>query len=586
MNFWTFLKILGALVYTLLPYLGLLWGVTPARTGRRLPVRLLPAACFMAVALFCVTGVAVAARSFDLYLQVHALLCIPAALVVLARFRHDRERPAVGLEPGDRWLLAILAAALLVRLLPLFSVGECLGSGDARFHNILARKILVERRLGATWEPFAPVGIMYPQGTHLLTAFVAQVAGCPVHQAFTGLLVIIGALTAGLIHHLARSTFGTADSANWAAGCYAFLPLWGSLDYLRWGGLPNALGMAFLCLALIFVLVNTRPDPPVPERTILAAVFCLVAVMLVHHYTSVVAAVTILFGAVFTAHRPLRRTLLLVAAGAALFGAPLALARAVSVSGELGNTSVLLFREPLITPWNAIQWINPIFIAAFIAAVVLARRTPWNARQLFMLAWFAGLLTAFVALEYLYRAGVLIATGGRDCFTALTPSRMATNLVYPMSVLCGFVPRSASWRRYRPLWIAGLGALALLTAVLNWSMQRTLGVFPAAARAGAWLQANTPRQAMLVGRMPQLEYLAWRETSHPPLPASEARRHPAVLAKARRPYIHQWLAWSEQTGRPVYFLRPPGAPVPRSLRPVFRNARVAVYTAAGGAPSP
>ena len=51
---------------------------------------------------------------------------------------------------------------------------------------------------------------------------------------------------------------------------------------------------------------------------------------------------------------------------------------------------------------------------------------PWSPFHLLMLAWFAGLLIAFVCLEYLYRGATLLLSHGRDCYTGLTPSRLAS----------------------------------------------------------------------------------------------------------------------------------------------------------------
>jgi hypothetical protein len=399
-----------------------------------------------------------------------------------------------------------------------------------------------------------------------------------VHQAGVAVLLLVAGLSAALVYLVALAAFGSRDSAVWAGAGYAFLPLWGSLDYLRWGGLPNALGMNLLCLA-VFLLLSTYSAPERRVRTtaILSAAICFPALLLVHHYSALVACLVFAAGLLACATAPLRRHLLFAAGAAAVLSAPLVVSHYLTFAGGLDRTSVLVFREPLLPLWTCIRGMNPLFVAAVVVSLWLARRCAWNAQQVFVLAWMTALLAAFVLLEYVYRAGALLATAGQDCFTALTPSRMATDMVYPMSILLGFIPRGPSWPRYHPLWNAGLWALSGLTAVMIWSMQRDIGVHPDLRDAGAWLRNNTPADTMLVGRFPHVEYLTWRETTVPCLPASEERLANAVTWKRQFQYFDDWIDWSRRSGRPVTFLRTPGAAVPPYVRPVFRNRSVAVY---------
>ena len=575
------LHILGValgLLYAVGPYLAILLLVSSVRPNHRLPARHLPAAFLLALAAFCVTATAVTRFSFDAYCQLHPVLLLVAAVAALFCLVRQHSLGIFVSDRADRIILLILLLAWIVRFIPLCSVGASLGSGDAEFHNILAQKILVERRLAVTWEPFAAIRVMYPQGSHVLVAFVAQITGLPVHEAFLGILLLISGLTCSILYLLGLSVFGSRDSAIWAAAGYAFLPLWGSLDYLRWGGLPNALAMSLVCLFVTGTLsTNSTANRRGRTVSILAAAFCFPAILLIHHYTLIVAFLVLAAGALFTSDSVLRRHILKVGLVAALFCLPLMASHYTLFAAGIGKTGVLVFREPFISLWQCVRSMNPIFVAAVVAALWYARACPWNARQIFILAWMSVLLAAFVFLEYIYRAGALLVTGGQDCFTALTPSRMATDMVYPMSLLLGFIPKAPSWPRYNPLWNTGLWILSALTAVMLWSMQRTAGIYPFAQEAGDWIRTHTPQTTMLIGRFPHVEYLTWRETTVPYIPASEERGSPAVTWKQEFQQFDDWIDWSKRWNRPVLFLRRPGSGGPPSVALVFENPRVSIY---------
>ena len=207
---------------------------------------------------FCLAGTAISAWNFDLFIAAHALLL---ALSLSAAIIINRKRRLVlpSLRPAAA-MAAVVAGSGVVRALP-FLIGEpSLGGGDARFHLILVEKIIRDRCLAASWLPFAQAAVSYPQGSHVLVAFVADVFRLPPHWVFNTAIAFFGAMTTGMIGVLAASSFGSRTSGLWAAASYAFLALQGGLDYHRWGGLPNCLGMLFVLLSVHLVLFG-RPLP-------------------------------------------------------------------------------------------------------------------------------------------------------------------------------------------------------------------------------------------------------------------------------------------------------------------------------------
>jgi len=578
MKAWDLVRVLLAYAYGVLPYLCLLsplrWIPAGHTLSGHLAVRLTAATAALSLA-----GTILSAVSFDLFLGIHHLLAAAGAAVVLlqgGRRRAAPDRPAW--QRFDPWLAAVLILAFLVRAAPILIARASLGGGDARFHNILAAKILLERQLADTWLPFAALRVAYPQGAHVLAALLAEWSGRPVHEAFHVLLCVCGVLTTGVLYRIARSLFGSEAPALWAASLYAFVAVLGSLDYFRWGGVPNALGMLMVCLLILALLENAPRHARRRRAGAVGGGLVLLAVLRIHHYSLLVAGLLFLFGLLFANDRALRRLMLGAATVALVCALPWLVPRVSLGADELAQTAVFRFREPPLTLFSVIQHMNPALVLAFVVALAEARRRVWTAPQLLILAWLAGMVAAFAALEYLYRAASLILTRGGDCFTALTPSRMATDLVYPMSLLGGFIPISRLWEKHRGACLGVLCGSAVLTCSTLSFTQASVGVAPDAVSAAAWLRAHTPTDSLIVGSLPHVEYLSWRETSRPPLPASEARRHPAFLWKTQRSTFREWFAWQDVMQRPLYFLLAPDGRTPPFLREVYSNPSVRVAT--------
>jgi len=572
------IMLVAVFVYAVLPYLCLFLARPVADGAPRHLARDILVGTVGGLAAFCAVATSVSIVSFNFYLGLHAVLTL-VGLAALAR--RYRQPPALRAMPdlAPAWVaLALIAGAFAVRLLPILWAGHSLGGDDARFHNILIQKILNEGRTAATWAPFAQVPVMYTQGSHVLAAFLAELAHVPAPEAFNILFPIIGGLTVGIVYLVTSAIFSNRGSAIWAAATYAFLPIWGSLDYYRWGGLPNAIAMLFLCLVALIIVENVHADARRRQYAILGSVLTLVAIHMTHHYTLMVAGLFLGFGLVFTSDKELRRLLLVVAALSLLFCLPLFLAPRIMPGADSAAAGLFMFREIPLTLWACVLNLNPIFVALFVFAVWAARKAAWNPLQVLMLAWFAGLLVAFVGLEYVYRGATLLLSRFQDSFTALTPSRLVTDLAYPMSILCGFVPLMPAFEA-RQRQMGRLFCLAaVVTGIAVFVDQHKTGVHPEYEEAGYWLRNHTPADSLIVGSFQHLEYLAWRETSRPPLPVSEPRYHPALLWKMSTRTYQEWIMWQALNRRRVYFLLSATEARPEFLQPVFENRRIVIMT--------
>ena len=158
----------------------------------------------------------------------------------------------------------------------------------------------------------------------------------------------------------------------------------------------------------------------------------------------------------------------------------------------------------------------------------------------------------------------------------MTPSRMVTDMVYPMSILCGWFPLSNRWESNHRRWTAAFAIVAAGTSLLTMRLHTETGVFPEFRQAGLWLRENAPQNAMLAGGFPHMEYLSQLESADPPLPASEQRKHPDIAWKKEMTSFGEWMEWQTRTGRPVYFVMPSGKEHPRGFKEVFSNRRVSI----------
>lgn len=579
MNPETLIRLLLAYAYAITPYAAFFLAIVKKREDLGIGRQLLIGTAG-GTAAFCIVSTLTARVDTHIYARMHpVLLVLGIAILLAARVRaSSNAATSWRLQRSNMAVIVLMMLALAVRLAPMLMGGESLGGDDARFHNILAQGIIENGMLPTTWEPAASIRVMYPRGTHVLVAFLATSADCEVHHAFNALLAISGMMTTGIIYLLASAAFNSRKSAIFAATTYGFIAYWGSLDYYRWGGLPNSLGMLFLCLLTLGILSNTQGSKV--ERSIKAAgaAVCFLAILLCHHYTLLVTILTLVAMFLFTANKSLRIATFMAAGLGAVVCTPFMINDYFKFSGGVGETSIFVFREPIIHIWTCAQEMNPILVLFFATAIFIANKRTWNFSQLAILSWLTALFVTFVALEYAYRFWTIIASHGTDCYTCLTPSRMATNMVYPMSILCGFIPLSPFWNRHTGACILSVVLSAIVTSIATVFVQSNVGVMPNVREAAAWIRNTTPLDAMIVGSLPHIEYLSWRETSLPPLPASEQREHNSVTWKRSMRAPASWLKWQETSGRSVYFLMPPHEGGPAGTDRVFSNQLVAIYS--------
>jgi hypothetical protein len=480
--------------------------------------------------------------SLEYFPHLLAALYVVSALALLLR-RKGGPRFAFG--PVSPALLILLLLVFSSRYVPLLL--STLPPGiDPSFHLVIAKKIAVENALPRDWHPFESIPLSYSTGLHLFLAMISRLSGAPLHQVFKMGFPMFAVLTTALIYGVARSLTDDRRVPLFAAAAYAFLAVWGSVDYYRWGGLPNLTGQMLL-LGVVWIAITDSSRGPLYDAALLLS-----ALALVHNHGFLVGglvlvAYLLVSGLVRRRPDPLARRVGWTLAISVLLSAPVLVGYFQGLVGGTQDTALLRFYEPLLPIDQVLLRVGvPFSLLALIGLPVFIRRISTSA-DLLLLTWFASLFTVFVFLEYVYRFLVFANSG--EFYTALTPSRFATDTVYPLSIPVAFAFVALVDRFRRKAW----GLVALLPfAVHAWG--QAFEIERPDLEHLEWIANHTPENAFILNNGIWMPYVAWREGSLTALPASERRNDPSVVYKrtslVRDP--EEFLRWQGTHDRPVY----------------------------------
>jgi hypothetical protein len=561
-----FVKLLCASAYTLLPYFTLF--ILTRSRNNPLSWTTLFTALPWALAAFTVVAVPFAFWSFKAYSIFHLFIStLSIAAILICRRR-------LTLKAIFPWLPAIIAGASLIpRIAPLLLYGNWMGSGDMRFHNMLAQSILEKGALPHTWLPFADIPVNYPLGIHLLAAFIAYNASLPVHTALTFLQCFCGALSTVLIYLISAKVFKSRFSAIISAASYGFIAMAGSLDYARWGGVPNAAAMMLVLLFVVELLQQNESDNS-PGFSVLSCVLP-AAVVFTHHY-SALALLLLVAGLIMLS--PLRRITLAAVTNtlAGFTAAAVLLLLSGSLPSASPDASIFVFHEQPISLLDAVKQLNPAFVVITCSGLFLILKTKISGATSIITSWITVYFLAFAGLEYCYRFFVFAASNGSEFYTALTPSRLIADSAYPLSLAAGALGLSPIMQKYRPHLLAILTTLAVIALLLLCMPPSERESSPDTARALEWIRMNTPETALIAGNIPHLEYRTWRKTTSPPIPASEARNHPSLVALRSLYSVDQFRKYATDHNVECFMILPSSHRPDPALSCVYSNESINV----------
>lgn len=392
------------------------------------------------------------------------LILSTAAVALVAAFIKTKKEISFNtprVTPAVAALIAILAASALLRILLMYHTQYPLGD-DTYFHCLYAKSILQNGKLIFTMSPYDPIPLKYPWGMHVALAFASDITAFPIHAIFKFSLIFWSVTSVLGIFVLARRLLSSTSAALWAALLYGLVANFGSIDYIRWGGLGNLLAMATL-LALITSIV-TPGSKPIP--TALWQILLLATTFIIHGSASLVvflilgvlAAILIITRKQTTAASTAIATIFIsIIIGA--ITAPDILSHMTSL-----NTSAALAQERYVSVHDFPLMFNIALTAAALAGFLLIQRRSATTGSLLLISWNALLLLGFAASRYIFGLIAFIKTGQPSI--AFLPSRFATDMIYPLSIFAGFATAwtfgKLSASRNKPASLATSTAILLL----------------------------------------------------------------------------------------------------------------------------
>ncbi|GEM_PF-1235951 len=444
------------------------------------------------------------------------------------RQRGKRGRPRESLtgRPSRlNWMLLIVLAIIGILRVGTVAGREVPKGWDASFHMILTQKILLSHQIITDWQPFEAIALNYPLGSHTLIASLAGVTMLPPHRIFNLLLPMVGVLMTAEVYALAVAASRRHGLGLLAAIAYGLLALLGSVDYVRWGGMPNALGMLFL---LSFFRLLIERDFSL-RRWIMAMLVA--AIILVHHHmmlTACIAMASLAACALLKKDWKTATTILVTGMIGSILAAPHVIPYLMK-AGQVTSTGVLDF-ETQRPFWMWLREMGWAFSTLALAGAGLygwrrfARRQHGHGSPVHWVVpgMIIILMLLYVATGIIYPA--VQEAHGKQPLGAFTPSRFLTDAVPFAAVFAGYAMYYIVQRRLvgmRFSQMAALGVIGTVTLLPAWRSMFALDYPLGLVHAYQWVAQNTPPRTIVASTDAWAPYLCWRKTLQTPIPVSE-----------------------------------------------------------------
>ena len=458
---------------------------------------------------------------------------LSVCVAALAARQHLRNRGSVQRLGVTKPALIILGLVAISRFVPTL-IHEWPPGWDPSFHLILARKVALADRMIYDWTPFENVPLNYPLGSHVLLVLISKLSGLPLHRVFQMLLPLIGVITTAEVYLLCLRLHLAEEIAAFSALAYGFWAAYGSIDYYRWGGLPNALAMTFL-LAIIALMVAPRRTW---KHVALAALF-FAAICFAHHHVMITSGIilAVLFVYFFFSNqKDMAVAILIAVSGGVLLGSFYLLPDLLKAA-SLGSTDVFRFNESqfsIFAPKFFLREMGPAFVLFSAGGLILAwraRRESQGLRSLFVIC--GTLIILYLLSGPIYRQLALHFTG--QDYVAFTPSRFLMDMACFMSAFAGYAAYRLRMRTGASLTVAlVVGVFLGLSTYRTWQQMHEGGAPVGSWGAYHWITENTPPDAIVLNTNSWACFASWRRTLSSPLPISEPRHLDPVWETMRK----------------------------------------------------
>ncbi|MGD0542555.1 MAG: hypothetical protein ABSB33_13665 [Tepidisphaeraceae bacterium] len=457
-----------------------------------------------------------AASHVDLRLFYPLWACL--GVVAVGAWIKSLSRRAPGADSAAQvWILVVLSLVALTRYALALPQQLPPGALDPTFHLILIKKIQLAQHSIDDWLPFADMKLNYPTGSHVLVVVLAAFARLPLHTTFKDLIPFLGILTTAQVYVFARRALGNPSIALYSAAAYGLWAWYGSIDYFRWGGLPNELAM-LLFLAMLSLWLDR------PGRAGLVAMAVLYAsAVLVHHHVMVVSGVILALLVLWQMFRDRTgaswKSLAIPAVAAMLLNVFFLFPYAMRL-GSLHATGIVAGGEdlmPLLRLPRDFGYALTFFSLLGIGLCLLhkVRCPPVVAIPSLALA------VMFIAGEDLFP--LALRAMHKEAFTFFTPSRFLSDLNYFLPIFAGMAVWFLRQKLQIPPWITML--LVFAASVVDWNQWKfnaeLVGLPPQFLQACDWIQHNTPPSTIVDNPERWTTYLCWRRSDGTQFPVSE-----------------------------------------------------------------
>ena len=458
---------------------------------------------------------------------------LSVGVATLAVYRHLRNGSSLNRLGVTKPVLLILGLVAISRFVPTL-IHEWPPGWDPSFHLILAKKVAMADGMIYDWTPFENVPLNYPLGSHFLLVLISRLSGLPLHRVFQMLIPLIGVITTAEVYLLCLRFRLNEEIATFSALAYGFWAAYGSIDYYRWGGLPNALAMTFLLAIIALVTAPARTWRHVGLVALFFAAICFA-----HHHVMITSG--IILGVLslyffFSNRKGAAVAILIGVSGGVLLGSFYLLPYLLKAA-SLSSTDVFRFNESQFTifaPKFFLREMGPVFVLFSAGGLLLgwrARKESQGLRCLFVIC--GTLITLYLLFGPIYRQLALRLTG--QDYVAFTPSRFLMDMACFMSIFAGYAAYRLRQRARVSLAIAMVcGVFLGLSTYRTWQQMHEGGAPVGSWGAYHWITANTPPDTIVLTTNSWACFASWRRTLFSPLPISEPRHLDPALETMRQ----------------------------------------------------
>ncbi len=415
------------------------------------------------------------------------------------------------------WMLIVLVLVALSRFALALPQQLPPGGLDPTFHLLLIKKIQIAHHSIDDWLPFADMKLNYPTGSHVLVVILAAFSRLPLHTTFKDLIPFLGTLTTAQIYVFTRRAMGNPSIALYSAAAYGLWAWYGSIDYFRWGGLPNDLAM-LLFIAMLSLWLDRPKRPGMVAMAVLYA-----STILVHHHVMVVSGAILLLLILWQMFRDRAgaswQSLAIPAAAAILLNTFFLLPYAMRL-GSFNSTGMAAAGEDLMSLSRLPYYLGYALTLFALLGIVLCIMHRVSCPPVIAIPSFA-LAVMFIFGEDLFPMALRVLH--HPAFTFFTPSRFLGDLNYFLPIFAGMAIGFIRQKLQMPLWITML--LLVAASLADWGQWKfdaeVATVPPSFIRACDWIQHNTPPSTIVDNQRRWSTYLCWRRSTGTEFPVSE-----------------------------------------------------------------